>query len=102
MASRSAIASVNISGGSQVIHDTPSTYYGLSVRNTGAVSGVIRVWDNASAASGVLLETVTIPASNSFNIAYSVEDQIGGIRATNGVYYEVVSGTFEGSIRVSA
>jgi hypothetical protein len=101
VASRSAIVSLDISAGSQVIHDSPATYYGVTVRNTSAVSGVIRIWDNAAAASGVLLETVTVPASNSFNIQYNVEDQTGGIRAVNGVYFELVSGTFEGSIRVS-
>lgn len=101
MASRSAITSISIAAGSQTIHDTPATYYGLTVRNTGVASGVIRIWDNVSAASGLLLETVTVPASNSFNIQYNVEDQTGGIRASNGIYYELVSGTFEGSIRVS-
>ena len=102
MASRSAIGSTNISAGSQVIYPAPATYYGLTVRNTDTVSGVIRVWDNATAASGVLLETVVVPSNTSFNIQYNVEDQAGGIRALNGIYYEVVSGIFEGSIRVSA
>jgi hypothetical protein len=101
VASRSAITSINIGSGSQTVHDTAATYYGLTVRNTGVVSGVIRIWDNPSAASGVLLETVTVPASDSFNIQYNVEDQTGGIRALTGVYYELVSSTFEGSIRVS-
>lgn len=101
MASRSSINSKDISSGSQVIHSDPATYYGLTVRNTGATAGVIRVWDNASAASGILLETVAVAAGVSFNIQYNVEDATGGIRAKSGVYFELVSGTFEGSIRVS-
>ena len=102
MASRSAIVSIDIGAGSLLIHDMPASYYGLTVRNTGVVAGVIRIWDNNTAtASGPILETLTVPASNSFTIQYNVEDQVGGIRASSGVYYELVSGTFEGSVRVS-
>lgn len=100
MASRSAIISVPVSA-SGAIRTTAGTYYGLSVRDTASSGAVIRVWDNASAASGTLLETVKVAASSSFNIQYNVEDNSGGIRAVNGIYFELVSGTIEGSIRVS-
>jgi len=102
MASRSPVKSFNISAGSLLVQDTPATYYGLTVRNTDVVVGVIRVWDNNTAtASGVLLETVSVPAGESVNIFYNVNEETGGVRAPKGIYYEKVSGTFEGSLRAS-
>jgi len=100
MASRSAIIPVPVTV-SAVVRSTAATYYGLSIRDTASAGAVIRIWDNASAASGTLLETVKVAASSSFNIQYNVEDAAGGIRAVNGIYFELVSGTIEGSIRVS-
>ena len=101
MASRSAIVSVTIAG-SAVIRSAPSTYYGITVRETGGVAvAKVRVWDNASAASGVLLETIGLAAGQSASFQYAAEDASGGLRATKGVYLEVVSGAVEGSVRVS-
>ena len=101
MASRSSIISVTISG-SAVVRSTPATYYGITVRETGGVAvAKVRVWDNASAASGVLLETIGLPAGGSASFQYAAEDASGGLRAANGVYVEVVSGAVEGSVRVS-
>lgn len=75
----------------------PGTYRGYTFRNTSAVAvATVRVYDNASAASGTLLDTVQLAASESAGDWYAD----GGIRAENGVYVEVVAGAIEGSVRV--
>jgi len=102
MASRSAVISVGVTS-SAVIRAAAGTYYGLTLRESAGApaAAVIRVYDNATTNSGTILETVYLAASQSVSLQYSVEDCSGGIRAVNGVYFQLVSGTVEGSIRVS-
>lgn len=60
---------------------------------TGTTAAVFRL--RAGTVAGVILATVTLAANE------SVREQIGGIgglTATGGVYYELVSGTVAGSV----
>lgn len=80
------------------IKPTPGTYHGFTVRNTSASAvATIRIWDNLNAASGTLLDTVQLQASESAREWYE-----RGERSMIGVYFEIVAGAVEGSIRVGS
>jgi hypothetical protein len=98
MASRSKVASVNVTN-SAVVRDKPCTYHGYTLR-AGASGAVVTIHDNASAASGTYLETISISASGTANAYYSVEDNAGGLRADNGIYF-TTNHPVTGSIRVA-
>lgn len=84
-----------LTGSDQVVSAVPSLYYGFSIRETsGSASAVVRVYDNASAASGTILEEVSLAAAESAREYYA-----NGIRAVNGLYLDVVSGAVAGSVR---
>lgn len=78
-----------------VLSATPITYNGLVLRETAGAVATVRVWDNASSASGTLLDTVAFIASA------SVERYHSGVRAEKGLFLETVAGAVEGSVRVS-
>ena len=98
MASRSAVSSTSVTTAAAV-RPSPCTYYGYSLYNAGASAVLVKIYDNASAASGTLLDIVNIPAASSVNAYYTVEDCSGGVRASNGVYFSPASAV-EGSVRV--
>ena len=98
MASRSTVTSVTVSTAAAV-NAAPCTYFGYTLYNSTASPIVVKIYDNASAASGVLLDVVVVPATGSVNAYYAVEDCNGGVRATNGVYFSPAAGV-EGSVRV--
>lgn len=83
-----------LTGANQAVLVAPGYYAGVTVRETAGAVAVVRIWDNASAASGTILATVSLAANGSFS-----EFVPGGIRAVNGIYVEKVSGTIEGSVR---
>ena len=70
-------------------------YMGFSFRETAGSTATIQIYDNASAASGVLLDTISLAANESAREWYGPQ----GIRAANGVYCDV-TGTVEGSVRI--
>ncbi len=72
----------------------PCVYRGGVAFSTGAA--VVKVWDSSTGANGRLLDVYDVTA----NVAVS-RDIAGGVRAANGLYVEVVSGTPEGSVRLS-
>lgn len=72
-----------------------AVYLGFSLRETAGTTATLRVYDNASAASGTLLDTIQLSANESAREYYGPE----GIGAVNGIYVDVVSGTVEGSLR---
>ena len=74
----------------------PGMYRGLVICETAASTAKVRLWDNASAASGVLLDVVALTASTS-----SHRSNVGDIKFANGVFVEIVSGTVEGSIFIA-
>jgi hypothetical protein len=98
MASRSSVTSVGVTT-SAVVRANSCHYYGYTLYNSGGSAALVKIYDNASAASGTLLDIVSVPAAGSVNAYYSVEDCYGGVRASNGVYFST-SATVEGSIRV--
>lgn len=73
-------------------------YFGFSLRETAGAAATVRLWDNASAASGTLLATIGFTANQSQNIAIGQAD--AGVFFASGIFVEVVAGTVEGSIYV--
>lgn len=89
-------SSYPLSGASQALVTAPGRYVGFSIRETtGAATAVVRLWDNASAASGTSLEEISLAAGESAREYYGD----GGIRTTFGVYVQIVSGAIVGSVR---
>ena len=98
MASRSAVSSHDVTT-SAVVRANKATYHGYTLR-AGASGATVSIYDNASAASGTLLDVVTIAANGTANAYYAVEDSAGGLRANNGVYFST-NNAVTGSIRVA-
>lgn len=72
-------------------------YLGFTFRETGGTTtAVVKVFDNASAASGTLLDTIAVPASTSARQWYGPQGKF----AENGVYVSVSGGTVEGSVSI--
>lgn len=85
---------VALTGSDQAVRAASSVYRGITVRETtGAAGAVVRVYDNASAASGTLLQTVALGNGGSFSVLHPA-----GVWAADGVYVDVVSGSVEGAI----
>lgn len=70
-------------------------YLGFSLRETAGSTATLRVYDNASAASGTIIDSIQLSANESAREWYGPD----GILVTNGIYVDVVSGTVEGSFR---
>ncbi len=70
---------------SAVIKATPGVFYGIVC--IASSSGVINVYDNASAASGTKLMSVSLTAGTTYLFSGL------GIQAALGIYFELVSGT---------
>lgn len=90
---------INLSGVSQelALLPAPVLYYrGFSVRETtGAATALIRIWDNATAASGLLLDVIALVANESARENYDTAKT-----ATAGIFVEIVSGAVAGSIGI--
>lgn len=85
-------------GATQIVATGPGMYCGIVVRETSAAALVLRVWDNASAASGTLLDVIALAANQSF-VSFT---SILPCRYEKGIFIERVSGTnYEGSVRVA-
>ena len=69
-------------------------YVGYSLRETAGAVATVRLWNNASAASGTLVATIALVASASRDFA--VPDD--GVWFDLGLFVEVVAGTVEGAI----
>lgn len=85
---------VALTGSDQVVSATPSHLMGVTVRETAGSTAAVRVYDNASAASGTILAVVALTANASQTIDFAVP-----VRAIAGLYVDIVSGTVEGSVR---
>lgn len=87
---------VALTGSDQAVAATRTLYRGFSIRETsGSATALVRLFDNASAASGTVLEEIALAAGESAREYYR-----DGIWAYNGVYLDVVSGAVAGSVRV--
>jgi hypothetical protein len=71
-------------------------YFGLTFRETAGSTGSVVVYDNASAASGTILDSVGLAANAHANTWYGPQ----GITAVNGIYVDI-TGTLQGSVRVA-
>lgn len=87
-----------VAGASQVVATGPGVYCGIVVRETSGAALVLRIWDNASAASGTIIDIISLAA----NARTETFTSILPLKFTNGVFIERVSGTnFEGSVRLA-
>lgn len=88
---------VALTGADQVVQASAAYFRGLTVAETGGANPVtVRVYDNASAASGTLLATVRLAAGES----HTWSDP-AGLWASNGVYVDVGgTGVVEGSVYI--
>jgi hypothetical protein len=86
-----------LSGSDQALVATRAILHGYSVRETGgAATATVRLFDNASAASGTLLATISLAAGGSADVLYPA-----GLLAENGIYVDMGgTGTVEGSVRI--
>lgn len=87
---------VALTGSDQVVSATRTAYRGFCIRETsGSASALVRIYDNASAASGTVIDEISLVAGESTREWYE-----SGIWTSNGVYVDVVSGAVAGSVRV--
>jgi len=87
---------VALTGSDQAVSATRAYYRGFTIRETsGSAAAVVRIYDNASAASGTLLDEISLAPGESAREWYET-----GIWAANGVYVDVVSGAVAGSVRI--
>lgn len=87
---------IALTGASQAVCTSQGIYAGFTIRETGGSTAVVRLWDNPSAASGTVLEEISLASGESARECYPA-----GIRAALGVYVQVVSGAVAGSIRMA-
>lgn len=86
---------IALTGADQVVSAAACEYMGFTVRETAGARAVVRIYDNASAGSGKLLDTVSLLPNESAREYYPEP-----IFARSGVYVDVVSGAVEGSVRL--
>jgi hypothetical protein len=90
-----AARAIALTGADQVVMAGGALYKGFTVRETVGAVAVVRVWDNATEASGTVLEEIALAANESARECYT-----DGIWASAGIFVDVVSGTVAGSIRI--
>ncbi|GLY55216.1 hypothetical protein [Lentzea sp. NBRC 102530] len=91
-----AATAIALTGSDQVVSARPAFYRGAAISETAGSTAVVRIYDNASAASGTLLATIRLAANETFDVLFDGF----GVRAVSGIYVDVVSGAVEGSIRL--
>ena len=98
MASRSAVSSHDVTTPA-VVRADKANYHGYTIL-AGASGATVSIYDNASEASGALLDVVTIAANATASAYYAVEDSSGGLRAVNGIYF-YTNNAVTGSLRIA-
>lgn len=83
---------VNITGTTQAISAAPCTYRGFSIGSTAGAT--VTLYDNASAASGLVLAQFTLPANGFQHV-----EIVDGARCENGVYLSSTAAC-QGHVRV--
>lgn len=92
--SATAVAIPGASGALAPTTGNNITYYGFSARETtGTTAAVFRVRDGG-VVGGLILDTVKLAPGESAREYYTQ-----GLNARGGLYFELVSGALEGSIR---
>jgi hypothetical protein len=75
----------------------PATYRGITVRETsGSAGAVVKIYDNASAGSGTILETIALAQSQSYTVIHP-----SAVIASAGIYADIVAGAVEGSVYIA-
>jgi hypothetical protein len=94
----SAAQAVPLSGVSEAVHAAPAIYCGFAVVETGGVSpATVRVYDNAAAPAGTLIDAVDLVAGESASRIYD-----RGTWCHEGIWVELGgAGAVEGSVRVA-
>jgi hypothetical protein len=83
---------------SAAIAATAKDYRGFTIRETAGAAAVVVLYDNASAASGAILEEIALAPLESAREFYPD----GGVKTTAGIYLSVTSGAVVGSVRTGA
>lgn len=78
-----------------VVYAGAATFRGCSIRDTSGATNTVKIFDNASAASGTVLFSVQL-AANASVPPLSIDD---GVRAVNGLFLQA-TGAVEGSVWV--
>ena len=91
-----ASTSVALTGSDQAVRAGNGFYRGYTVVETGGSNAAtVRIYDNASAASGTLIGAVNLAAGGSADV------HCDGVWVANGIYVDVGgTGTVAGSVRV--
>ena len=89
------VQAVALTGSDQAVRAGQGYYRGFTIRETAGAAAVVVIYDNASAASGTVLEQVSLGANESAREFYP-----SAIFAAAGIYVDVVSGTVAGSVRI--
>lgn len=90
--------SIALTGADQAVRSGPALYCGLIVAETGgSLAATVRVYDNASAASGTLIDAVNLTAGDSESRSYE-----RAVWCENGIYVDIggPGGTVAGSVRI--
>lgn len=97
MSGLSHARSLALTGSDQAVRAAASIYCGFAVQETGGSNAAtVRIYDNASGASGTLIDTVNLAAGGSEARMYD-----RGLWCENGIYVDVGgTGTVAGSIRI--
>jgi cyanophycinase-like exopeptidase len=85
-----------VPGATQIVSANRTRYKGIVVKETSAGAAVLEVYDSASAASGTLVDIITLASGGTANLFYP-----DGIDCQFGIVIKRVSGTnYDGSVRV--
>ncbi len=80
---------------SQAARTGPGTYRGFALKETAGASASVVVWDNATTASGDILEVVTLGAN-----ASAGQEVVNGRAFSAGCFVQIVSGSVAGAVFV--
>ncbi len=71
---------------------------GWTMHATGSAPAIVRLWDNATEASGTLLAVIELTGSG--NGSFDTEEFHSPVLVTNGIWVEYETGAVEGSIYI--
>ncbi|GAB2836327.1 hypothetical protein GCM10027176_45820 [Actinoallomurus bryophytorum] len=92
-----AQASAKAVTGTGAVQAGPCTLRGLSLRDTSGSGNTVKIYDNASAASGTVLYAYALGTSGATTPPVTID---GGLRAVNGLYLST-TGSVEGSVWIA-